>query len=102
MRKGLDQQKLAVQSGIWPLYRYNPLLLDEGKNPLSVDSKDPTVRVEDYAYNETRYRMLLQSDEARAEALMRQARSDVKKRWELYRQMAIIEYNAHEANKKPH
>ncbi|HSV85889.1 MAG TPA: pyruvate:ferredoxin (flavodoxin) oxidoreductase, partial [Levilinea sp.] len=100
MRKGLDQQRLAVQSGVWPLYRYNPMLLDEGKYPLSVDSKEPTVRVEDYAYNETRYRMLLQSDEGRAEMLMRQARSDVNKRWELYRQMAKIEYNAHEANKK--
>jgi pyruvate-ferredoxin/flavodoxin oxidoreductase len=96
MRKGLDQQKLAVQSGIWPLFRYNPMLLEEGKNPLTIDSKDPSVRVEDYAYNETRYRMLLQSDEARAEMLMKQARSDVQKRWELYRQMADIEYKANE------
>jgi pyruvate-ferredoxin/flavodoxin oxidoreductase len=100
MRKGLDQQKLAVQSGIWPLFRYNPTLLEEGKNPLSVDSKEPTVRVEDYAYNETRYRMLLQSDEARAEKLMKQARGDVQKRWELYRQMAEIEYKASEEQKK--
>ncbi len=73
MRKGLDQQRLAVQSGIWPLYRYNPALADEGKNPLSIDSKDPTVSVQEYAYNETRYRMLVQSDEARAEKLMEQA-----------------------------
>ena len=58
----------------------------------SVDSKDPTVRVEEYAYNETRYRMLLQSDEARAEALMKQARQDVKGRWELYKQMAAMHY----------
>jgi pyruvate-ferredoxin/flavodoxin oxidoreductase len=100
MRKGLDQQKLAVQSGIWPLFRYNPMLLEEGKNPLTVDSKEPTVRVEDYAYNETRYRMLLQSDEARAEKLMKQARGDVQKRWELYRQMAEIEYKASEEQKK--
>jgi pyruvate-ferredoxin/flavodoxin oxidoreductase len=100
MRKGLDQQRLAVQSGIWPLFRYNPMLLEEGKNPLSIDSKEPTVRVEDYAYNETRYRMLLQSDEARAEMLMKQARGDVQKRWELYRQMAEIEYKASEEQKK--
>ncbi|GAP16454.1 pyruvate:ferredoxin (flavodoxin) oxidoreductase [Levilinea saccharolytica] len=98
MRKGLEQQKLAVQSGIWPLFRYNPALMDEGKNPLVIDSKDPTVPVEQYAYNETRYRMLVQSDEHRAEMLMRQARSDVQKRWELYRQMAEIEYKAHEDN----
>jgi pyruvate-ferredoxin/flavodoxin oxidoreductase len=100
MRKGLDQQRLAVQSGIWPLFRYNPMLLEEGKNPLLIDSKEPTVRVEDYAYNETRYRMLLQSDEARAEMLMKQARGDVQKRWELYRQMAEIEYKASEEQKK--
>ena len=67
MRKGLDQQKAAVNCGFWPLYRYNPALIDEGKNPLSLDSKDPTISFEDYAYNETRYRMLLQSDESRAE-----------------------------------
>ncbi|MDR3576574.1 MAG: pyruvate:ferredoxin (flavodoxin) oxidoreductase [Anaerolineaceae bacterium] len=95
MRKGLDQQRLAVQSGIWPLYRYNPALADEGKNPLVIDSKDPTVPVQEYAYNETRYRMLMQSDEARAEFLMKEARQDVDKRWELYRQMAAIQYKAH-------
>ena len=94
MRKGLDQQRLAVQSGIWPLYRYNPNLADEGKNPLIIDSKDPSVSVEEYAYNETRYRMLMQSDEARAESLMKSARADVTKRWELYQQMAAIEYKA--------
>ena len=92
MRKGLDQQRLAVQSGIWPLYRYNPALAEQGKNPLTIDSKDPTVSVQEYAYNETRYRMLVQSDEARAEHLMQQAREDVTKRWELYRQMASIQY----------
>jgi pyruvate-ferredoxin/flavodoxin oxidoreductase len=92
MRKGLDQQRLAVNSGIWPLYRYNPLSALEGKNPLTIDSKEPTVPVQEYAYNETRYRMLLQADEARAEALMEQARDDVAKRWNLYRQMADIQY----------
>ncbi len=92
MRKGMDQQRLAVQSGIWPLYRYNPELVKEGKNPLVLDSKDPTVSVEDYAYNETRYRMLLQSDETRAEELMKAAKEDVISRWELYKQMAAISY----------
>jgi pyruvate-ferredoxin/flavodoxin oxidoreductase len=94
MRKGLNQQRLAVQSGIWPLFRYNPVLADEGKNPLLLDSKDPTIPVEEYAYNETRYRMLLQSDEARAEMLMQEAKSDVAKRWSLYQQMAAIQYKA--------
>jgi pyruvate-ferredoxin/flavodoxin oxidoreductase len=94
MRKGLEQQKLAVNSGIWPLFRYNPMLADQGKNPLLIDSKDPTVSVQEYAYNETRYRMLMQADEARAEALMTQAKDDVAKRWSLYRQMAAIQYKS--------
>jgi pyruvate-ferredoxin/flavodoxin oxidoreductase len=93
LRYGLEQQKLAVQSGIWPLYRYNPALVDEGKNPLSIDSKDPSIPVSKYAYNETRYRMLLQSDEQRAEGLMKLAQEDVEKRWNLYKQMASIHYN---------
>jgi pyruvate-ferredoxin/flavodoxin oxidoreductase len=94
MRKGLDQQKLAVNSGMWPLYRYNPLLAAEGKNPLVIDSKDPTVDVQEYAYNETRYRMLIQADEARAEMLLKEAREDVRKRWDLYKQMAAIQYKS--------
>jgi pyruvate-ferredoxin/flavodoxin oxidoreductase len=90
MRKGLDQQRLAVQSGYWPLYRYNPSLIEEGKTPLVIDSKDPTVALEEYAYNETRYRMLVQSDETRAELLMHEARDDVKRRLDLYRHMAEV------------
>ncbi len=94
MRKGLEQQRLAVASGIWPMFRYNPALADEGKNPLLIDSKDPTVPVQEYAYNETRYRMLMQSDEARAELLMNNAREDVRKRWDFYKQMAAMHYNS--------
>ena len=89
---GLEQQKLAVQSGFWPLYRFNPDLIAQGKNPLTIDSKAPTVSLEEYAYNETRYRMLLQSDEQRAEALMKEAKEDVDRRWNLYRQMAAMHY----------
>jgi pyruvate-ferredoxin/flavodoxin oxidoreductase len=90
MRKGLEQQKLAVQSGQWPLYRYNPRLVQEGKNPLTLDSKAPQVPLEDYAYNETRFRMLLQSDESRAEALMQMAKKDAAERWNLYQQLAAL------------
>lgn len=93
MRKGLEQQKLAVQSGFWPLYRYNPKLVLEGKNPLIIDSKDPTIPLQQYAYNETRYSMLVQSDEQRAEMLLKQAQEDVKSRWELYKQMAAMHYD---------
>ena len=94
MKNGLEQQKLAAQSGVWPLYRYNPDLMEEGKNPLLLDSKDPSIDVKDYAYNEIRYRTLLQSDEARAEMLMREANENVKTRWELYKQMAAMQFTA--------
>ena len=94
MRKGLEQQKLGVQSGHWNLYRYNPALAAVGKNPLILESKAPSIPLEQYVYNETRYRMLLQSDEARAEVLLREAQQDVKERWDRYQQLA-----AHDAEK---
>jgi pyruvate-ferredoxin/flavodoxin oxidoreductase len=92
MRKGLDQQKLAVQSGYWPMYRYNPNLIAEGKNPLTIDSKEPTISLKEYIYNETRYRMLVQSDEERAQKLLQLAEGDVKSRWQYYKQMAAMHY----------
>jgi pyruvate-ferredoxin/flavodoxin oxidoreductase len=96
MVKGLNQQKLAVQCGMWPLYRYDPRLIDEGQNPLTIDSKDPTIPVQDYMYNETRYRMLVQSDEARAEMLLKEVQKDNKNRIDFYRQMAAMHYNKEE------
>ena len=90
---GLNQQKLAVKSGAWPLYRYNPALVEEGKNPLKIDYRKPTIPVSEYAYNETRYRMLLQSNEQRAEKLMKLAQQDAEDRWELYKQMAAMHFN---------
>jgi pyruvate-ferredoxin/flavodoxin oxidoreductase len=90
MVKGLEQQRLAVQSGYWPLYRYNPDLLSEGKNPLILDSKGPLIPLERYAYNEVRFRMLQQSSEERAEQLLREAQQDVEAQWERYRQMAAM------------
>jgi pyruvate-ferredoxin/flavodoxin oxidoreductase len=98
MRKGLEQQKLAVQAGFWPLYRYNPKLVDEGKNPLIIDSKDPSIPLQQYAYNETRYSMLVQSDEQRAEMLLKQAQQDVTSRWELYKQMAAMHYGNNDSS----
>jgi len=97
MRYGLKQQDLAVKSGMWPIYRFNPEVADQGENPLTIDSKDPTVPVEEYAYNETRYRMLLQSNEERAERLMAKAKQDAKSRWSLYQQMADMHYKKPES-----
>jgi pyruvate-ferredoxin/flavodoxin oxidoreductase len=104
IRKGLEQQKLAVQSGYWPLYRYNPELAVAGKNPLTLDSKGPSVPLEQYAYNETRYRMLVQSDEVRAESLLRLAQQDVRERWYQYQELAaeppleVAAQNGHSGN----
>jgi len=98
LRNGLNQQKLAVASGHWPLYRYNPALIAEGKNPLSIDSKDPSIPFEEYAYNETRYKQLVRTDEARAEELIKLAQRDVRSRWDLYRQMAAMHYDGNGTN----
>ena len=81
MAKGLDQQRLAVESGHWPLYRYDPRLRGEGKNPFQLDSKPPKIAFRDYAMNETRYRMLAQSDPKTAEMLMTQADVDIQAKW---------------------
>jgi pyruvate-ferredoxin/flavodoxin oxidoreductase len=98
MRKGLAQQKLGVQAGHWPLYRYNPLLAGLGKQPLQLDSKAPSIPLEQYVYNETRYRMLQQSDEERAEALLKQAKQAIKSRWEHYQELAAEPH--HDGNGK--
>jgi pyruvate-ferredoxin/flavodoxin oxidoreductase len=100
MAKGLEQQKLAVQSGHWPMYRYDPRLAAEGKNPLVIESKEPSIPLSQYAYNETRYKMLTQIDEGRAEELMKEAQQDAKSRWTLYQQMASMHYDANNTEEK--
>ncbi|HLO14638.1 MAG TPA: pyruvate:ferredoxin (flavodoxin) oxidoreductase, partial [Anaerolineales bacterium] len=92
MARSLEQQKLAVQSGHWPMYRYDPRLAAQGQNPLIIESKEPSITISQYAYNETRYKMLIQMDEARAEQLMQEAQHDAKSRWTLYQQMAAMHY----------
>jgi pyruvate-ferredoxin/flavodoxin oxidoreductase len=89
---GLNQQKLAVDSGAWPLYRYNPTLTAEGKNPLILDSKAPKIPLKDYVYNETRYSSLVRVDEERAEKLLKLAQEDVNARWKQYEQMATMSF----------
>ena len=76
------------------MYRYNPALAEQGQNPLVIESKDPSIPISQYAYNETRYKMLIQMDEDRAEKLMKEAQHDAKSRWTLYQQMASMHYDA--------
>ena len=88
MAKGMRQQKLAVDSGYWPLYRYNPRLVEEHKNPLQLDSPDPKIPLKDYIYTEGRYRMLQQSEPAVAAFLLSEAQKAVTRRWQHYKQLA--------------
>lgn len=84
MANGLKQQKLAVDSAHWPLYRFNPGLMGSDKNPFSLDSKPPTISLRDYAYNEVRYRMLHHSHPEEASRLLKLAEQDVKERWAIH------------------
>jgi pyruvate-ferredoxin/flavodoxin oxidoreductase len=92
MTNGFEQQKAAVASGAWTLYRFDPRLTAEGKNPLQLDSKEPTISLEEYAYKENRFKMLTQSDPERAKALLISAQEDVKAKYNLYKQMAEMRY----------
>jgi pyruvate-ferredoxin/flavodoxin oxidoreductase len=93
MAKGLEQQALAAQSGYWPLYRFDPRLKEEGKNPFQLDSKAPSIPLREYAYNENRYRMLQQSNPVVAAQLMDAAQATVNKRWETYSELANTNAN---------
>ena len=88
LRYGLEQQKKAVLSGHWPLYRYDPRLAHDGGQPFQLDSKPPSIPLADYIYAETRYRMLTQSNPAEAKRLLALAESDVRARWATYQQLA--------------
>ncbi len=89
---GNTQEDRAVKSGHWPLYRYNPDLIEQGKNPLQLDSKAPSIPFEEYAYAENRYRSLINQDPEKAKMLMKQAQIDCDRRWKLYSQLAKMEY----------
>jgi pyruvate-ferredoxin/flavodoxin oxidoreductase len=91
LAKGMEQQSLAVASGHWPLFRYDPRRSAEGLNPFQLDSKAPHIPLKEYAYNETRYRMLAQSMPERAEMLLAEAQQAVYDRWVKYEKMAHSE-----------
>jgi pyruvate-ferredoxin/flavodoxin oxidoreductase len=88
MRRGLDEQKKAVDCGLWTLLRYDPRRAEQGENPLQLDSKAPKMKVRDYAYGETRYSMLTKSQPEEAERLMQCAQADAEARWKLYQRLA--------------
>jgi pyruvate-ferredoxin/flavodoxin oxidoreductase len=88
MTTGMQQQKTAVESGRWLLYRYDPRKADNGENPLTLDSRSPKIAVEDSMYTENRFKMLLRSKPADAKLLAQQAQADVNTRWQMYQYLA--------------
>jgi pyruvate-ferredoxin/flavodoxin oxidoreductase len=94
MVNGYEEQKKAVACGHWPLYRFDPRLKGEGKNPLQLDSKAPTLDFKEYAYGEVRYRQLAQSNPQAAEELLKLASSDATQRYALMEQLAKLKCDA--------
>jgi pyruvate-ferredoxin/flavodoxin oxidoreductase len=94
MTKGCDQQKLAVKTGHWPLYRYDPRRIEGGDPPLQLDSAAPTADLETYVGNETRYTMVRRADGERFATLMETARHEVAKRWALHESLSTLRFPA--------
>ncbi|GAB4246216.1 pyruvate:ferredoxin (flavodoxin) oxidoreductase [Deferrisoma sp.] len=90
LRYGCEQQKKAVESGYWPLYRFDPRRREQGLNPFQLDSNPPKIPLEDYVYQETRYRMLQQMDPERAKRLLAAAQEEVRRHYALYEQLAHL------------
>jgi pyruvate-ferredoxin/flavodoxin oxidoreductase len=94
MSTSLTNEDNAVKSGHWMLYRYNPDLIAQGKNPLQLDSKEPTISFEDYAYAENRFRSLKSQDPERAAMLLKYGQQDCDRRWRRYSQLASMDYSS--------
>jgi pyruvate-ferredoxin/flavodoxin oxidoreductase len=89
MQKGLSQQKTMVEGGIWPLYRYDPRLVNESKNPFQLDSKEPDIaKIEQYMYNEVRFKSLRDSNPERAAMLLEKQKTLVQRHWREYKYLA--------------
>ena len=87
------QQDLAVKSGHWPLFRYDPSKAKAGKNPMKLDSAEPSIPYRDFVKTETRFSMLWQTHPEAAERFLAQAQQDVKNRYHYYKQLAELEWN---------
>ncbi|MBT4482772.1 MAG: pyruvate:ferredoxin (flavodoxin) oxidoreductase, partial [Candidatus Latescibacteria bacterium] len=99
MTAGLGEHKKAVASGHWPLFRYDPRLSEQGKNPLQLDSKEPTISFEEYAYSENRYKLLTKTNPEHAKELMKLAQQDVIRSQRMYRNLAAISYAENDEEK---
>jgi pyruvate-ferredoxin/flavodoxin oxidoreductase len=101
LSRSLDHQKAAVNSGYWPLMRYNPALREEGKNPFILDSRAPSIPLKDYVYNESRYTMLLRAHPDAAETLLKEATDDVERTWRVYSGRAAMPGRSETPNISP-
>jgi pyruvate-ferredoxin/flavodoxin oxidoreductase len=90
LRYGMKQQDLAVASGYWPLFRYNPAMRDLGESPFRLDSPRPTISFKKYAHNELRYHALALTRPAEAEELLRQAQADVREKYRIYEEFSKL------------
>ncbi len=100
MVSGMNEQKKAVTSGRWPLFRYNPALKAQGKNPLTIDSQAPTIPVSDFMMGENRFRSLHKSNPEVAKRLMKLAEEEYKWRMSVYRQIAAMTCETPKAEEK--
>ena len=91
LTKGMDEQKKAVASGDWPLVRFNPELLKEGKNPLQLDSKAPSIPLDEYIYNENRFKALKTQNPDRAKMLLELAQTELNRRYQIYEYLSKME-----------
>ena len=88
---GIEHQKLAVETGYWPLFRYDPRRTERGENPLMLDSPAPKIALTKYTKSENRFRMLEKKDPARSAEFDRLAQAEVNKRFALYQKLAATQ-----------
>jgi pyruvate-ferredoxin/flavodoxin oxidoreductase len=87
------QQNLAVKSGHWPLFRFDPGKIKQGKNPMKLDSPEPSIPYRDFVKTETRFSMLWQTHPEAAEHFLEQAQQDVRNRYRYYKQLSELEWS---------
>ena len=88
MSLGLTNQKEVVSCGLWPLYRFDPRLVDQGKNPFQLDSKEPDYNLESFMYKEVRFKALKNANPERAKMLLDRAVAKAKRQWMEYKYLA--------------
>jgi len=87
LKYGMAHQKLAVDSGLWPTFRYNPSLEKEGKNPMQLDYKGPKIDVKNFMYQETRFKMVEKLNEDNAKEYLQTARNNAKEMYKRYKNL---------------